>query len=158
MKQLRILNTREIREIISKLEEQYGCALRALQRDYAFLMDQKDKIYIISRDVDLIDFEKLRINSMGLYFAELGKGNQLRLTMEGSQIVGPHAVKSVVELNKEQVKQYFQGQEVDIAIDVEGQPFVLMKYKNDFFGAAKYKDGKILNYLPKVHRTMELIL
>ncbi len=153
MKQLRILNSREIRDIVSKLEKQYGCTLAF---DFAFLMDSNDKIFIVDRDVSQIDFEKLRINSVGLYFAEVTKNGEIRLTMEGSQIVGQFARKNVVDLDEGQVRRYFLGEEVAVETDASG--FVLLRFHGDLFGAAKYKEGKILNYLPKYHRTKELIL
>lgn len=152
---LRILNRREVRDILEKVDEAYGCTLAL---EHAFLTDDKNRAFIIHRDVSAIDFEQLRINSMGLYFAEVNKYGEVRLTIEGSQIVGPLATKNVVGLSEEQVRAYFKGEEVDVEVGVEGQPFVLLRYKNDFFGAAKYKEGKVLNYLPKVHRTTELIL
>ena len=153
MKSLRILNTREVRDIISKLEKQYDCVLAF---DFAFLMDSNNKIFVVDRDAAQINFEKLRINSVGLYFAEVTKNGEIRLTMEGSQIVGPLARKNVVDLDEAQVRTYFFGEELIVEADVEG--FVLLRFHEDFFGAARYKDGKILNYLPKYHRTKELIL
>jgi NOL1/NOP2/fmu family ribosome biogenesis protein len=153
MKQLRILNTRDVREIIEKLEKQYDCEL---EFDFAFLADPNDKIFVVDRDVAQIDFGKLRINSVGLYFGEVTKNGEIRLTMEGSQIVGKRAQKNIVDLDEGQVRSYFLGEEVAVDVDVTG--FVLLRFRGDFFGAAKYKEGKILNYLPKYHRTKELII
>lgn len=152
---LHILNSREVRSLLGQLEKQYGCVL---ELDYVFLQSDKDKIFIINRDIEMIDFEQLRINSLGLYFCEISKGGELRLTMEGSQLVGRYARKNVAELSEEQVRTYFRGQEVDWNNPTDGQPFLILKFWNDFFGAAKCKDGKILNYLPKIHRTTELML
>ena len=155
MKELKILNSREVKAIMKKLDEQFGitCTL-----DYAFLMDQHKKIWLIHKDVNLIDFEQLRINSMGLYFAEINKYGEIRLTIEGSQLVGKFATKNVVVLEAENVKKYFKGEDVPISLDVSGSPFLLLKFGSDFFGCAKYKEGVLLNYLPKVHRTQELIV
>ncbi len=155
MRQLRILNTRQVKEILQKIEQQYGCEIKT---ELAFLEDDKYKIYLVNRDVAGIEFEKLRINSMGLYFAEISKGGEIRLTIEGSAIVGPLAKKNVVELSEEQLRLYFLGKDVPAELDIEGQPFVLLKYKTDFLGSVKYKEGKLLNYLPKVHRSEEVIL
>lgn len=155
MKKLKILNSREVKEILKKLNGQFGihCTL-----DYAFLMDQHNKIWLIHKDVNLIDFEQLRINSMGLYFAEINKYGEVRLTIEGSQLVGKFATKNVLVLDAEHVKKYFKGEDVPVQLDVGGSPFVLLQFCSDFFGCAKYKDGILLNYLPKVHRTQELII
>ena len=155
MKELKILNSREVKDIMKKLDEQFGINHKL---DYAFLMDQHNKIWLIHKDITLIDFEQLRINSMGLYFAEVNKYEEVRLTIEGSQLVGTFATKNVFVLDKEQVKKYFKGEEVPLQLDVEGSPFLLLKFGSDFFGCAKYKDGMLLNYLPKYHRTQELIV
>jgi NOL1/NOP2/fmu family ribosome biogenesis protein len=158
MKRLTILNTREVKEIITNLEEYYDCSLKTFQKEYAFLKNQKNNIFIVTRDVELIDFEKLRINTMGLYFAEINRHGEIRLSLEGSQLIGPKAKSNVLELTEEQVREYFQGHEIEMVIKTDDAPLLLIKFKKDFFGAAKYKDGTLLNYLPKIHRTQELIL
>lgn len=155
MKQLHILNSREARDVLKKIEEQYGCLMHL---DYSLLMDHDHHVFILHPDAAAIDFDKIRINSVGLYFAEVTKNGEIRLTLEGSQIVGPHARKNIVELTEAQARNYFRGEEVKLDVTVSGAPFLLLKLKDDFFGAAKYKDGLLLNYLPKYHRTKELIL
>ncbi|HLD34035.1 MAG TPA: hypothetical protein VJB66_04880 [Candidatus Nanoarchaeia archaeon] len=153
MKNLKVLNTRDVKEIVKKLEELYDFSG---ELDYAFLEDAKHNIFIIGKDVSLIDFEQLHINSMGLYLGEINKYKEFRLSLEGSQLIGPFAHKNMFDINEEQVRAYFRGE--DVSIDHENTGFALLHYKKDFFGAAKIKDGKLLNYLPKVHRTKELIL
>ena len=150
---LRILNTREIKDILARLKDLYDYTEKI---ESAFLMDGKQKIYLISKSISLIDFEQLNINSMGLYFADINKYNELRLSIEGSQLIGPHAKKNILELSEEQVRAYFHSEE--IPMNEKNTGFMLLRYKNDFFGASKIKDGKLLNYLPKVHRTKELVL
>ena len=139
MKQLRILNTRDVKRLQKLLGEQHGAAMPA---DVAFLQDHKNHIFLVTRDVMRVDLE------------------QLRLSIEGSQLLGLHATKNICELDAEQVRTYFRGEEItlDPSQQPEGQPFLLLKYRNDFLGAAKCKDGKLLNYLPKVHRTHDIIL
>jgi NOL1/NOP2/fmu family ribosome biogenesis protein len=137
------------------MEDQFGVVEKL---DFAFLMDQKSRIWLVHKDVNLIDFEKLRINTVGLYFAEINKYGEIRLTMEGSQLVGEFATRNVVTLKEDIVREYFKGADIDVELDVEGNPFVLLKYGGDYFGCAKHKDGKLFNYLPKEHRVSELIL
>ena len=149
----KVLNTRDVKDILKKLEDMYGFTGKL---DYAFLVDTKDNIFIIGKDVALIDYEQLHINSMGLYFGEINKYKEFRLSLEGSQIIGPYATKNVLDLDEEQVRAYFKGGDVPIVHENTG--FVLLRHRGDYFGAAKVKDGKLLNYLPKVHRTKELIL
>ncbi|MEK6853284.1 MAG: hypothetical protein AABX64_01245, partial [Nanoarchaeota archaeon] len=54
-------------------------------------------------------------------------------------------------LDKEEIKLYFKG--VDLKKDLGGKSrHVLIKYENDIIGCSKYKEGVILNYLPKINR------
>ncbi|MBI4140217.1 hypothetical protein HY485_00100, partial [Candidatus Woesearchaeota archaeon] len=104
--------------------------------------------------VDQIDFSKLRINSIGLYFAEF-RNNELRLSIEGSQIIGPKATKNVVELNNDELKQWLRGEDLEKECDENG--FVIIKHGNDYLGCGKIKEGKVLNFVPKARRLMNIV-
>jgi len=149
---LEVLNTREIKEIRKLLDSQFDFAS---DLDYVFLKNEKNKIFIVSKDFKKIDFDKLRINTIGLYFGEWRR-NELRLSLEGSQMVGPLAGKNVVSLDEQQLKWYFEGMDLDMDLGAENR-FVLLKFRKDFIGCAKYKERKLLNFMPKEHRTVDLI-
>jgi len=146
MQNLKILNRKEINKILDLIDNQWNCRV---DLDYAFLQSEKDKIYLINKEVSRIDLSKLRINSMGLYFGTLSKG-ELRLTIEGTQLIGKFAKKNFVELNGEEVKLFFSGQDLDKKGEEKG--FVILKHKSDFLGCGKFINGKLLNYTPKVRR------
>ena len=146
MPQLKILNSKEIKEILKLIEDKWGAKL---DLNYAFLKNKKDRIFIINKDISKIDLEKLRVNSIGMYFCEIDRKG-IRLSIEGSQIVGPKATKNIAEINEEQEKQWFKGQDLDIDGDRFG--FVLVKHNNDFLGTGKFKENKILNYVSKSRR------
>src|SRR3989344_6111163 len=97
--------------------------IKKLELDYGILMNREGKIFLISRDVNKIDLSKLRINELGLYVARLDK-----------EIVFP----------------WLNGN--DITCDKEFNGFVIIKNKDDFLGTGKFKEGKILNYIPKERR------
>ena len=126
-----------------------------IKLDNAFLQSEKDKIYIINKEINKVNLEKLRINSMGLYFGVL-INNKLRLSIEGSQIIGPKAKKNVLELDNEQVKQWLRGEDIlfnnNLINKNELSDFVIIKNNNDFYGCGKTRDNKILNYMPKIRR------
>ncbi len=146
-----VLNTREVKRILNWLKEHYG--IKELKIDKVFLKSTKDRIYLISKKISELETKNLRINLIGMYFAkEEPKG--IRLTIEGSQIIGPKATKNVAELNKEQIKKWIRGEDVDIKEELEG--LVIIKYGNDFYGNGVYKDGKILNYIPKERRIKKI--
>ena len=108
MQRLEVLNTRVVKKIIAQLEEQFGYAERP---NVAFLKSSKDKLYIITRDVNLVNYDELRLESIGIYFASI-ENDGLRLSIEGSQMVGPKATKNVLELNDEQFTDWFKGKNV----------------------------------------------
>ena len=143
----RILNSKEIKKILNWLKEHYS--IKELKIDKAFLQNTKDKIYLISKKISEFEDKNLRINLIGMYFAKEEKKG-IRLSIEGSQIIGSEATKNVIELNKNQLSDWLNGQDVELTADLEG--FVIIKHGNDFFGVGNYKEGKILNYVPKERR------
>lgn len=147
MQKARFLNTKEIREIHSLLEEQYS--FKGIL-DYAFVKNEKGRIYVISQDVSKVNIDRMRINSIGLYFAEENRG-RLRLSIEGSQIVGPKAKKNTISLDTAQMKAWMSGEDLELHAEEEG--FVILRHKGDYLGCgyAGVK-GAILNYVPKTRR------
>ena len=145
MQQLKILNNKEIKEILNLIEKQWGAKL---DLDYAFLKNQKNKVFLINKDLSKIDTSKLRINSIGMYFCETEKG--IRLSIEGSQIIGKKATKNIVEIDEQQAKQWLKGEDLEINGNYSG--FVILKHKNYFLGCGKFKEDKILNYVGKERR------
>ncbi|MEK6949918.1 MAG: hypothetical protein AABX34_06860 [Nanoarchaeota archaeon] len=151
MLELKILNSREIKEIYRLIEGQWGAKLKL---EYAFLKNSKSRIFIINKDISRIDLSKLRINSVGMYFCEVDDLG-IRLSIEGSQIVGPKAEKNIVEIAEEQAKQWLKGEDLEIEGNYSG--FVILKSNNDFLGAGKYRNGKIMNYVNKGRRVSAII-
>ncbi len=147
MPELKILNSKEIKKIYEMIESQWGAKIKL---DYGFLRNRKNRIFIVSKDISKIDLSKLRLNSIGLYFCEIGdKG--IRLSIEGSQLVGQKAIKNIAELSEDEAKKWFKGEDLEKECkDCSG--FVILKNKNDFLGTGKYSNGKILNYVGKSRR------
>ena len=95
MGNLKILNSKETKEIMKSLKLQYGFEDKL---DYAFLRDTKDRIHIVSKDIAGIDLRRLRINSIGMYFCTIEKDG-IRLTIDGSQIIGPGSDKNIIDID-----------------------------------------------------------
>ena len=147
MPELKIMNNKEIKEIYEMIEKQWGAKIKL---DFGFLKNNKNRIFVISRDISKIETSKLRINSAGMYFCETDKFG-IRLSIEGTQIVGKNASKNVVEVSEEDSKKWLKGE--DIEADCPGcKGFVILRHKNDFFGNGKYSNGRILNYVSKTRR------
>ena len=117
--------------------------------DYVFLMNNKNKLYITNNDFGKINTEKLRINNIGMYFGEIAN-NEIRLSIEGSQLIGRKCSKNILELDDNYTKQWLNG--IDIDIDYKEKGYILLKSKGDFLGCGKAVNSKILNFIPKNRR------
>jgi len=159
MQKLKILNSKEIKRLKQLLEQQFNYAFK---EDYAYLENIKNKVYVVSKDISKIDLDKLRIDRYGLYLGER-KGNTFRLSMEASQLLFYESKKNKVklsnifELNEDELRDYFKGLDIEKPELNDENKLVLLKFREDVFGCARLKEGKILNFLPKIHRG-ELII
>ena len=147
MPELKILNNKEIKGIYKLIEKQWGAKVKL---DCGFLSNSKNRIFIISKDISKIDTSKLRLNSAGMYFCEVDERG-IRLSIEGSQLLGAKAAKNLVELNEEEARKWFKGEDLEKECNA-CNGFVILKYKNDFLGTGKYSNGRILNYVSKTRR------
>jgi len=147
----KVLNSKDVKVLLAWLKEHYG--IKDLKFDAAFLKSTKDKIYMSTKKISELDAKNLRINLLGMYFAK-EEHNGIRLSIEGSQLVGPKASKNVVDLSKEQIAEWIRGEDITLQGDFKG--FVIIRCGNDFYGTGNYKEGKILNYVPKERRIKRL--
>jgi NOL1/NOP2/fmu family ribosome biogenesis protein len=147
---LRILNTREKKEINQSIEAQWGCEL---DKSYVFLLSNKNRLYISDKDIGMIDFSVLRVDSMGAYIATVDEKG-VRLSIEGSQLLGPLAKKNVVEVDDESVRAWFKGEDLPhTGVEAKGAfGFVILKNGEDFIGCGRVTERGILNFVPKARR------
>lgn len=156
MKNYHILNTREIKILREKLTEQFGYFP---EEDYAYLQTEKNRIFITTKDLAKLNLDHLIVDRIGLYFAELMENGSVRLSKEGVQLFWREVqrkkktkeLKNAVELSKEEVQKYFQGEDLEKDLGEKAR-FVLLQYQKSLLGCGRYKNGKILNFLPKMHR------
>ena len=141
---LRPVSNKEKKLLIKQLKDQFSFSSKL---DYQFFINPEKKIFIFNKDLE-IDFSRIRVNSLGLYFANIK--NELRLSIEGSQLIGPNSRKNILEVSNSQLQDWMHGRDIETEKEFKG--FVLIKNKNDFYGSGKYKEGKILNYIPKERR------
>ena len=153
MKESKFLPSKEKKEFLKLIEKQWGVIPTQLKQA-AFFKSEKNKIYMLTKEIDKLELEKFKISSIGLYIAEM-KNAQVRLSIEGSQLIGPTATQNVVEITMEELKRWLQGQDLERAGSWEG--FVILKHKKDFVGSGKYKEGIIMNYVPKARRLREVV-
>lgn len=154
MNRLKILNSKEKKQLLEILKKQWAISEKSLGRiakEYVFLeAEKKGRIYIANSSISKIDDKKLRLDSIGLYFASRMKDG-IRLSIEGSQIIGKDAKENIVELTAEEAKEWMQGNNI-IKNNEKSKGFVIVKHKDNFMGCGKIVDNKILNYIPKARR------
>ncbi len=153
MPQLTFLNTREVKKIKQVLDNQFGYHFQA---DYAFVLNERNRLFVVNKDVAKIELKNLRIDKLGLYIGEY-KENFLRLSKEGAQVLVREArehkqkVENLVELSKEEVEKYFKGENVEKDLG-EKNRLVILEHNEHIIGCASYKEGNIINFLPKINR------
>jgi len=138
MQDLRVLEKKNKKTFLQLLKKQFGFEDKL---DYAYLTNNKNKIFIVNRDIAEIDLNKIRINSAGLYIAEF-KNNEVRLSIEGSQLIGKKAKKNIIELNEKQAREWLKGKDIELKAKEKG--FVILKHNKDYLGSGKVKEDKIL--------------
>ncbi|MDK2795047.1 MAG: hypothetical protein PWQ22_917 [Archaeoglobaceae archaeon] len=107
-----------------------------------FSIGSNGKIYAYKK----CDFP-LKNRSRGLYFGKIEKDG-LRLSIEGSFIVGKIAKKGVLEIDEEKAIKWLCGE--DIEGNYEG--YCILKWGEYFLGCGKGNGKRIRNYVPKDRR------
>jgi NOL1/NOP2/fmu family ribosome biogenesis protein len=158
--ELTILNSKETKKVHATLLEQYGYEGRI---DLVLLLsEKKERLHLFTKDLALLDLEGLRIDSMGVYFGTYVDG-KLRLTIEGSQLIGPACTRNVVALAKAQMQRWLSGESLPLE-GIEGGDalergaFVLLRCGGDFLGCGKVGATQVHNYIPKtryIHATYD---
>jgi len=149
----KILNEREKTEITRMLKNQFGIT----ELPGILLQRGSERLFLYQGDLvgkELENLEKTFIlERVGIYFAKIVPGeNKIRLSIDGVHIIKDQITKNIFELTDEQAKHYLQGEELYIETPEEERRFVIMKYKNDFWGTGKASAEKISNFIPKARR------
>ena len=149
---LRFLNSKERKEILKMIKDNWDAAL---EDDHVFLMNNQNKLFVVSRDIEKLDLSQIRLNNIGLYFGEITPRDELRLSIEGSSIVGNLARQNILELSIDQAKAWFAGEEITIEDPRNG--FMIVKHKNDILGCGKLSSNTLHNFVPKARRIEAMI-
>lgn len=144
-----ILNNNEKKEIENNLNEQFGIKKipgmilkSGAERLFLFLGDLEEKqIKQLEKDAP--------IERVGVYFARY-LDNQIRLSIEGVNLLKDQITKNIFELNEEQAEQWMMGRELNIKTNK--QDLLVMKHKDYFLGCGKASKEKIGNFIPKNRR------
>ncbi|MEK6897269.1 MAG: hypothetical protein AABW93_01925 [Nanoarchaeota archaeon] len=152
MNYLKILNKREKAEIEKKLNEQFGIE----EFPGIVLRRGEERLFLFSGNLSENDIRLLEkctfIERIGIYFAKI-MGNDIKLSIEGSQILSAQINKNIFELDSKQAEEWMKGHELPIKTGKHG--FLIMKHGEDFLGTGKASEEKIGNFIPKNRRLKE---
>ena len=142
------MNSKKKKKVYEILREQFSYQKKL---PYIFLMNDKNRIYVINKKVSEIisEIQKLKLNTMGLYFGELFE-DEIRLSIEGSQIIGPDATLNLIEITKKESRQWLKGSE--LYSDYPSTKFIIIKSGNDYMGCGKIRNRRVLNFVAKTRR------
>ncbi len=152
MNYLKILNKKEKAEIEKKLKEQFG-----IEQVPGFIVQRgEERLFLFSGNLSEEGIRLLEkctfIERIGIYFAKI-IGNDIRLSIEGSQILKDQIKKNIFPLDSGQAEEWMKARELPIKTDKHG--FLIMKHGEDFLGTGKASEEKIGNFIPKNRRLRE---
>jgi NOL1/NOP2/fmu family ribosome biogenesis protein len=142
-----ILNSKDRKEIKKILEDEFGVS--QLPEKVFFCLNKKEKVYITNKEVFDVDHDIFRVNAFGNYFG-MFMPDGFRLSVEGSQFIGPLATKNVLDLSTEERDAWVMGEDLQTTFVPEGKySYVLIRHNGDFYSTGKIKNGVLINYLSK---------
>ena len=121
-KSLKILNSREKKEINDRVKSQWGAEF---SKEYAFLINTKKRVYLVNHEIDQLDFSRIKIDKLGLYVCHVSEKG-VRLTIEGSQIIGPKATQNIVEISDKDLESWFKGEDLKKLPEKNENNFVIL--------------------------------
>lgn len=148
----RFLGKKDVKRILEQLNIQWGFSEPL---DYLFFQNNKHRIFLVNKEFALLDFSKLRINSVGMYFGEIMKNSEVRLCIEGSQFVGKFAKKNVICVDEDNARKWLYGMDIKIIEynkEVDVNKFVILQFGDYFIGCGRYKEGIVSNHVGKNRR------
>jgi NOL1/NOP2/fmu family ribosome biogenesis protein len=145
IEKFKVLNSKDLKKINQLIDNVWN---NSLPLDKAYFISEKNRIYMVNRDIEKI--YDLRFDSAGLYIGTL-ENNTFRLSIEGSQLLGPSSKKNILELDENLFKEWLSGKDLEFKSEFKGP--VIIKYKNDYCGCGISTGIIIFNYVPKERRS-----
>ena len=125
----------------------------------ALLISSKQKLYLLTKDIVMIEKneeKELRIDSAGLYIGRI-ENEGIRLSIEGSQLVGPQSDKHMLEIDEEHLEAWVKGEDFNLSEQEQKkinneEGFFIIKFDNDYIGCAQIKKGNVRSLVSKERR------
>ena len=148
---IKVLNKNEKEKFVRQLNEQFW--IKEIEGNIARF--GKERIILYSAEISEKEIQTLdrfaRVEGVGVYFAKFDeKTNDIRLSIEGTQLLKNQITKNIFELDEKQAEEWMMGQDLNIATGKKG--FFIIKFKEDLLGTGKISENKISNFIPKSRR------
>lgn len=153
---LKILNENEKKEILNKLNSQFG--IKKFPENSILVKRGEEKIFLFTgnlseKEINIIESITI-VEGLGVYFGKIDESTDLiRLSIEGIHLLKDQINKNIIEINEEQTELWLKGNELNISTGKKD--FFVIKNKNDFIGCGKASENKISNFIPKARRLKE---
>ena len=148
------LKSNNAKKLLQGIAKQFGCEEKSFLsafKDFAFFQ-KGDKIHVAIQEPILQLKDRFKINSAGLYFCK-EEPEGIRLSMEGSWIVSPHAKKNILHLSKEEAIKWMAGKDINGDFS-DFDRYVILDYSGYVLGCGKVtkKADVVKNFMPKERR------
>ncbi|MCL7398279.1 MAG: hypothetical protein LZ165_04435 [Thaumarchaeota archaeon] len=151
MKKIVLLNSSKKSAFQTLLERQYGAEDFS---DKVLIQAGEGKIRLTTSDTIKVA-EKMRgVQSLGLYIAKI-EGQEVVLSIEGSQILCNKITRNRIELTEEQAKLWMEGAPIQLD-KFTAVKYVVAFYKHLCLGCGRVSaDGKVYPQVPKWRRLQQ---
>ncbi|MFT4244335.1 MAG: hypothetical protein ACMXYB_02665 [Candidatus Woesearchaeota archaeon] len=147
---LRELASQELEQIISKIETTYDTSFKITPT--RLYINSKNKIYFST--ITQFPPNLSRINGIGLYIATLLDTGEIRLSIEGTQLLQTPKQNYVI-LKDKFISSYVSGEnlffdEIEKESEIQTAPFqIVLTSSKESIGVISKKEKYYLNYLSK---------
>lgn len=130
-----------MRDVEKYLYSQFGVK----KLDFEIVDIGKGRLYALKKckDIDIKEYKHFR----GLYFGRIYKDG-LRLSIEGSFLIGRMAKHGVVDISREEAESWLRGEN----LKRKEKGYVILKWRSYYLGCGKGNGEMIKNFVPKERR------
>ena len=136
------------KKLVKELNEQFGISKLP---SWIFLETGKKKIRGFSGTMTKDEIKELteiaNVEFLGVYLIK--REGQLRLSLDGSEILKEKIDKQIIELTELQKEDWFHGKNLDLILE---SGIYVIKFENDFLGCGISDGKKLINFMPKERR------
>lgn len=147
VKTVKFLSKAEKKNIKEVFENSYGVSINI--EGYDFFITSREKLWVVAKGIRNLIKKLPNPLYMGLMIGKIKNNNKIKLSVEGSQLIGNFATKNVIEISN--CKEYIFGEEPKIIrkINLSEHSFPIVKCKDYFLGSAGYvSNDKFINMFP----------